>query len=267
MTIHYREEYYMSSNRSNPTLELKVYNVSFFLPLPEKNQNEGLSTQQYDFSLEFEQLLASATAGNISAQVLVGCSLLYGWKGCAINYSEGVKWISLAKQRTDVPAGLFAQGICYQDAMCEVVIKDLDKAAKCFVQAGNAGYIPARSRLITFFEEGYGNIQKDIHQAIKIAIECATHGYAPAQQRLAVFHLKGTGIPKDYREAFKLFHLAAENGHAYARDYLGDMYRYGWGVPIDYSQAKAWYRLAANQGLQSAIKSLNELTSCCCNIL
>lgn len=253
----------MASTRDFSAPQIQSYNVSFFSPPPVAIEGQEDRRTHYDFLLSFPQLLKLAESGNVSAQALVGCSLLYGWKGCLIDKVQGAKWIAKAKDRLDTPAGVFAQGVCYDEAICDVAIKDINKAADCFVQAGRDFYIPARSKLLSFFENGYGGLPKDINEMVRIATECANLGFAPAQNYLGFCYYEACGVPKDYKEMAKLFRASAEDGYAHARSKFGWCCENGYGVERSHAQARYWYKLAAEQGNEYARKGLTRVASCC----
>jgi TPR repeat protein len=262
----------MALTRDSSGSQTQIYSASFFPPPSASAEGKEEPQTHYDFLLSFPQLLQLAESGNVSAQAMAGCSLLYGWKGCVINQEQGAQWIAKAKTRLDTAAGIFAQGICYDDAICGVGIKDINKAAEYFTQASKQSYIPARTRLANFIANGYAGIQRDINEAVQMLTECATLGYVPALPNLGDLYYEGKGVPKDYKEMEKLYRKAAEDGQATGRCDLGWCYENGYGVERDIHKARYWYKLAAKQGSGRGKKSLARAENIpappsCCTIL
>jgi len=251
---------------------------------------------RYDFMLSFAALKNAADSGDASSQYLVGMSYYRGWKNCIIDKELGSRYILLAAQQANTPAGICAQGQCFKFGLGNVVIKNLEKAKEYFVKAVDEGYIPATEVLAnTLYDEavttttstgdlsGYTgegtyshtstHTQKDnekLKTVIGLYIRGAEAGYSPSQCSLGECYYEGDGVPKDYVEAMKLFKLAAQTGDAMAKNNIGSMYFNGYGVTSDTFEGARWWKLSAAQNCEAAKNNLKTqfgMFESCCTIL
>lgn len=246
---------------------------------------------KHEFLLNSEQLQKLAESGDPAGQCMLGTSLRIGLLGLKINKEEGNKWMAKAKQHTDSAAGIYAQGICYQYGICDVVVKNLEKAKTFYAKAGEAGFIPAIYMYAWMLGDEEDKADESIRQGhsyqtvsaalanlavsrqeirqkiVSMVAQCAEQGYASAQNYLAILYESGWGgCPKDIKEAVKFYTLAANQGFATARRNLGLCYKMGTGVTKNSDEAIKWFTLAAEQGEEKAIVELKN-ASCCCLVM
>ncbi len=149
------------------------------------------------------------------------------------------------------PAQLYL-GMMY--ALGQGVPKDYSEALKWFSLAAEQGDAQAQYVLGSMYFEGRG-VPQVYSEAFKWFSLAAEQGDAAAQNSLANMYVDGKGVPKDYSKALKWVRMAAEQGNAVAQNGLGKLYSNGHGVAKNYVQAHMWYNLAAAQGHEAAKKS------------
>ncbi len=149
------------------------------------------------------------------------------------------------------PAQLYL-GMMY--ALGQGVPQDYSEALKWFSLAAEQGDAQAQYVLGSMYFEGRG-VPQVYSEAFKWFSLAAKQGDAAAQNSLANMYVDGKGVPKDYSKALKWVRMAAEQGNAVAQNGLGKLYSNGHGVAKNYVQAHMWYNLAAAQGHEAAKKS------------
>ena len=137
---------------------------------------------------------------------------------------------------------IFAQynlGVYYYDAG-----NDLPKAAEWFRKAGDAGYLPAQTRLAYMYQLGQG-VAKDPAAAAGWLSKAAAQGDAWAEENLAEQYFWGEGVQQNDRTAFAWYYSAAQQDDPAAARHLGFLYREGRGVARNYQESFAWYQRSA----------------------
>ena len=177
-------------------------------------------------------LQARAEAGNPEAQSELGYCYANAL-GVSRNYSEAVKWYTLAAKQGNVDA-ITNLGICYANGMgCA---KNPAMAAQLYLLAATAGRSSAAYYMYLCYAKGFG-VDKDLSKA-------AFWLYRAMQ---GMYGSKLT-------DAIKWLHSAAEQGVAGAQCYLGLCYMHGFpGVESGNSaEAEKWLLRAAEQGYGEA---------------
>lgn len=254
---------------------------SFFLPIQRVPDGK-------DFLLPPTALESKAELGDPNSQLLIGLAYAHGLNECIINKEESHKWIVLAAKSKDTPAGLCAQGMCYQMGIGGITIKNMDRAKEFFAQAVGESYIPAIYHYAWALGDdedrnqsssstsGSGLYAKSTVQhineerrvtVIKLMTRCAEVGYPQAISYLGWCYENGWGVKKDEKEAFKLYKMAAESGYAHAKCMLGWCYQLGIGTTQDTSAARESYEAAIKQGNSLGRERLSTLPCCSCLIL
>lgn len=130
----------------------------------------------------------------------------------------------------------------------------LEKAAKMFQQAADAGSAKAKVNYGHCLEQGRG-VQQDYCQAALYFQEAAKQGDARGQFKIGLCHELGKGTKKDFKVAVEWYSRAAEQGDSKAQANLGMALEHGRGVKKDLHKAIEYYRRAANSG--NSVAQLN----------
>ncbi len=208
-------------------------------------------------SCDMEKLKQLAEQGDADAQVRLGINYFTG-QHTTKNTLEGKKWLNLATQHTDTPAGICAQGFCLMGGID--THKDLPKAFECFLSAANKNYAPAQKFLGIFYL--YGLEMKDEKIAVKWFQKAAEQGDSEAQSALGCCYQSGRGVDQNDKLAVVWFQRAAEQGSSEAQSALGCCYYYGKGVKQDYKLAVSLFQKAAEQEYVGIFNPLYYLQLC-----
>ncbi len=193
---------------------------------------------------------AGSKKGYAPAQLYLGMMYALG-QGVPQDYSEALKWFSLAAEQGEAQAQYVLGSMYFEGRGVPQVYSE---AFKWFSLAAEQGYAAAQNSLANMYVDGKG-VPKDYSKALKWVRMAAEQGDADAQNNLARMYALGRDVPKDYSKALKWVRMAAEQGNAVAQNGLGKFYSNGHGVAKDYVQAHMWYNLAAAQGHEAAKKS------------
>ncbi len=147
-------------------------------------------------------------------------------------------------------------GWMYQNG--QGVPKDLAKAAELYQSAANAGYVDAENNLGFLYYNGQG-VARDLTKAAELLQKAADGGNTSAQNQLASMYYKGEGVNKDWGKAATLYAKAASQGSFTGQTRLGLLYQTGQGVTRDLAKAVELYQKAANGGYVDAEVNLASL--------
>src|SRR5437868_6900618 len=93
------------------------------------NNGDKIETKQNDYFFDLNQLKIRAESGDRDAQFLVGISFMWGHYGSDIDWNKGVKLVvEVATNCANSPVGLCAQGVCFENAIGGITIKNIGKA-------------------------------------------------------------------------------------------------------------------------------------------
>lgn len=120
-----------------------------------------------------------------------------------------------------------------------VVSKDLDKAVKYYVMAGNAGLKASFVKAADIYEK-----DKNYPQAFKLYAK-ASSSEVEAAYKCGEYLYKGIGTAVNKAEAAKYLKVAAKHQVTNAQIMLGDLYFKGEGVEKSVEKALGLYKLAA----------------------
>jgi len=193
---------------------------------------------------------AGSKKGYAPAQLYLGMMYALG-QGVPQDYSEALKWFSLAAEQGDAQAQYVLGSMYFEGRGVPQVYSE---AFKWFSLAAKQGDAAAQNSLANMYVDGKG-VPKDYSKALKWVRMAAEQGDADAQNNLARMYALGRDVPQDYSKALKWVRMAAEQGNAVAQNGLGKLYSNGHGVAKNYVQAHMWYNLAAAQGHEAAKKS------------
>ena len=126
--------------------------------------------------------LKVAKQGYLKAQVCLGW-----YYDVKFNYSEAVKWYTLAMKQGD---------------------------------------LSAYNKLVFYYEYGNSGVEKNIYEAIRLCREAAKKGSIEAQDKLAKFYKEGKGVVKNYDEAINWYTKAAKQKGRKLSEVLLNCYKY-----------------------------------------
>ena len=130
--------------------------------------------------------------------------------------------------------------------------RNMKKAHKLFLLAGQAGHVGAQAYLGRMYAMGEG-VEQDFDEAIKWIVPAAEAGDPDAMNRLGVRYEKGQGVEEDMAKASEWFLKAAEAG------FIKGMMNY---ARISYREDKEtsikWITAAAGKGDTNAMRLLGK---------
>jgi TPR repeat protein len=237
-----------------------------------------------DAGSDFQQDVAAARSGNVSAQLRVGKAFFYGtndengkgdhstachwfeaasgrrsaeataWLGSCYLNGDGLKedklrggaLIRSAADASD-PVGIRFLALMYQDG--NGVQRDYAQAFELFSKAVLLNDPNSFDRLANLYRQGLGT-SKDLSKAVKLYTEGARLGDPWSQLQLAEMYYTGAeqaGLVKDSATALRLYEESAKQGNKHAAFYAGKMYATGSGTKQDYQKAVEYYLIAARR--------------------
>ena len=199
-------------------------------------------------TLDFEQKLEEAKAGNVSAMAAVGYRYATGTCGAPLDDQEAINWYRLAAERGN-KVSQYNLGRRYH--LGKTVQKDHKIALSWFMKAALQGYGDAQYYVGKYFSEGLA-VEKNAWEAARWYRMAADNGDADAQRQLAWLYREGCGVTASETEAAKWFLKAADNGDRSAQNSIALVYKNGRGFPQDYEKAAHYMKLSAENGYLSA---------------
>lgn len=109
----------------------------------------------------------------------------------------------------------------------EGTVQNLEKAARYYIQAAEAGYPQAQADAGWLYIRGYKGVAKDEAKAVKYLKDAVDAGNADAMAYLGFAYEEGKGIDKDEAKALELYSQSAEAGSSEGKALLGYAYAYG----------------------------------------
>ena len=225
--------------------------------------------------------LKVAKQGYLKAQVCLGW-----YYDVKFNYSEAVKWYTLAMKQGDLSA--YNKLVFYYEYGNSGVEKNIYEAIRLCREAAKKGSIEAQDKLAKFYKEGKG-VVKNYDEAInwytkaakqkgrklsEVLLNCYKYDsnsidwiikvaekdeYVEVQYHLARMYEQGYRVEKSYEEAVKWYKKAIENNSIEALISLALLYERGNGVNQSYEEAAKLYSSAANLGNYEAKCNLAKL--------
>ena len=225
--------------------------------------------------------LKVAKQGYLKAQVCLGW-----YYDVKFNYSEAVKWYTLAMKQGDLSA--YNKLVFYYEYGNSGVEKNIYEAIRLCREAAKKGSIEAQDKLAKFYKEGKG-VVKNYDEAInwytkaakqkgrklsEVLLNCYKYDsnsidwiikvaeideYVEVQYHLARMYEQGYRVEKSYEEAVKWYKKAIENNSIEALISLALLYERGNGVNQSYEEAVKLYSSAANLGNYEAKCNLAKL--------
>lgn len=127
--------------------------------------------------------------------------------------------------------------------------KEYSEAVAWYTRSAALGNIRAKVKLAQFFMGGQG-IRKNRRRAKSLFMEAAQAGSVPAMERLALYYYRGDfGKEPDYKEASYWFHHLLSREAAVVAPYMAEIYATGgYGVEADRHLASMYYEMSAATG-------------------
>lgn len=197
---------------------------------------------------DYNPVYASASSGDIKAQVKLGCMYRDG-DGVDKDGNKAVEWLTKAAEQGSSDAQCIL-GRMYSDG--DGVVLSYSKALAWYTLAADQGDADALVSLGVLYNHGRG-VSKDYSKAAEYYAMAAAMGDSYGEFNLGALYRDGLGVPKDDQKAFEYLSKSAEKGNEYAQYSLGDIYF----QRHDYEKGKQYFRLAAEQGSKAALEKLN----------
>ena len=202
-----------------------------------------------------EQTVKLADKGDVSAQLLLGYSYLYGENGAAVDYDKAFEYYAKAALQND-NVGLNNLGSLYYSGIG--VSRNTAKAAILFEKSADLGNAEAAVNLGFILISGKG-AHKNPTLAMDYFEKAAAAKNPTAEFMLGYAYYTGKLRPKDYGAAASLLRDAAASGLDEAQYILALMYVNGQGFPQNYNNAVKNLRLAVAQGSVDAMMTLGDI--------
>jgi TPR repeat protein len=120
------------------------------------------------------------------------------------------------------------------------------------------GDLDACRNLGVMYAEGIG-ISRDLQRAAKLFVQSCNGGNLPACTNLALAYLEGTGVERQPAKAAEIYQKACDSGYKLACRNLGLMLRDGAGMPPDLARAAALLDKACKGGVPFACTNAGDV--------
>ena len=120
------------------------------------------------------------------------------------------------------------------------VARKVDRAARYYRKAAQAGHAAAAAALARMYKNGTG-VKKNLNKAAELYRQAARGGHHAAAHHYYRLIQASRKIPADPLPVFKLLWAAARAGDAKAQQDLSEFYESGRGIPKNRQQAEAWW--------------------------
>jgi TPR repeat protein len=197
-----------------------------------------------NFKAAYEIAVPLATAGNVSAQLMLGEMYELG-RGVKTDLATAMRWYESAATQNHAGA-MFRVGMLYLGD--KTGKPDPVKAREWLAKAAKAGNMQASNELGLIYYQGLG-VEADAETAAKYISAAADSGLAQAQYNLGLLYVNGHGVNKDMLTAGQWFQKAAVQGLPEAAlDYGLMVYGGDAGIRRDYKIGAQWLMVAAREG-------------------
>ena len=204
-----------------------------------------------------EQTIKLADEGDVSAQLLLGYSYLYGTNNAPVDYDKSFNYYAKAALQND-PVGLNNLGSLYYSGIGTA--RNTAKAAILFEKAAELGNPEAAVNLAFILISGNGR-PKNPQTAMKFFQQAAEAKNPTAQFMVGYAHYRGKLLTQDYFKAVPLIKAAADAGFDEAQIVMSQIYIKGFGVPQNYANAVKYLQKASFQGDGKSMMSLGEIVA------
>jgi TPR repeat protein len=118
----------------------------------------------------------------------------------------------------------------------------------------------SRFALALLYEYGDQGVVRDPEKAAALFLQAGQAGMPAACLYLGIKYENGSGVARDPVAAGNWYGCAARQEWAMAQFFLAELYEKGNGVRLDNCLALAWYSLAAEQGYPGANEAMVQLS-------
>lgn len=201
-------------------------------------------------SQTIQELKRQAETNDPAALWNVGCAYYNGTNGVSVNYTEALKWYTLAANSGLVDAMGQTAYMYYTGKGTE---RNHSMAFAWWKKAAIAGDIKSQRVIADCYREGDGT-EKNLAEAFYWAKKVAEDKQAQNKDffNLGLYFFNGTGCTENFDEAIKWFKKAADSGYTKAYSALGDVYEY----QKKYSESNKYYKMAYEKGDKYAASQL-----------
>lgn len=190
----------------------------------------------------------AAEQGNVEAQVDLGKAYYYAINGVVQNYTEAVKWLTMAAAAGG-RNGLNTLGVCHTFGLG--VPQSHCAALGYYLLSAERGHSHGYFNLGCVYQNGHC-VEKDASAATSWFRKAALAGDTSGQLWFGLALVDAQGIAADASTGFSWVQKAAVSTDSLAQYHLGRLYADGTGVAQNTTEAVHWFRLAANQGVEAA---------------
>lgn len=201
-------------------------------------------------SQTIQELKRQAETNDPAALWNVGCAYYNGTNGVSVNYTEALKWYTLAANSGLVDAMGQTAYMYYTGKGTE---RNHSMAFAWWKKAAIAGDIKSQRVIADCYREGDGtekNLAEAFYWAKKVAEDKQAHN--KDFFNLGLYFFNGTGCTENFDEAIKWFKKAADSGYTQAYSALGGVYDY----QKKYSESNKYYKMAYEKGDKYAASQL-----------
>ena len=197
-------------------------------------------------SQTIQELKRQAETNDPAALWNVGCAYFNGTNGVSVNYTEALKWYTLAANGGDVNAMGQTAYMYYTGKGTE---ENHSMAFAWWKKAAIAGDIKSQRMIAIVYRKGDGT-EKNLAEAFYWAKKVAEDKQAQNDDffNLGLFFYTGNGCTKNFNEAIRWFKKAADSGYTKAYTALGAAYE----DQKKYSESNKYYKMAYEKGDKSA---------------
>lgn len=201
-------------------------------------------------SQTIQELKRQAETNDPAALWNVGCAYYNGTNGVSVNYTEALKWYTLAANSGYVDAMKFVSDMYYHGQGTE---ENHTYALEWAKKAAIAGDIDSQRNTALLYYKGDGT-EKNLEEAFYWQKKVAENKQAQKEElfRLGIFFFNGIGCTQNFDEAIRWFKKAADSGYTQAYSALGDVY----GYQKKYSESNKYYKMAYEKGDKYAASQL-----------
>lgn len=201
-------------------------------------------------SQTIQELKRQAETNDPAALWNVGCAYYDGTNGVSVNYTEALKWYTLAANSGLVDA-MGQTGYMYYTG--KGTERNHSMAFAWWKKAAIAGDIKSQRVIADCYREGDGT-EKNLAEAFYWAKKVAEDKQAQNKDffNLGLYFFNGTGCTENFDEAIKWFKKAADSGYTQAYSALGGVYDY----QKKYSESNKYYKMAYEKGDKYAASQL-----------
>lgn len=211
------------------------------------------------YSQTIQELKRQAETNDPAALWNVGCAYYNGTNEVSVNYTEALKWFTLAANGGYVDAFGIVSDMYYQGKGTE---ENHSIAFEWAKKAAIAGKIRSQKFIAWLYYNGDGT-EKNLSYAFEWYKKAAIAGDIESQRFIVGLYYNGDGTEKNLEESFYWIKKIAENKQAQNYDFfnLGRFLADGIGCTRNLDEAIRWLKKAADTGNIQAYSALGDVYS------